>query len=473
VLYVPDGTYRIGFEAFPTHYPTYYGGAETLAEADDVVVAGGNVSNINAHLRRIVFATPWPPAATLSGAGQDGWGPQVAAGPDGAVTGVWYRRDGRNSRVQVATLAPNEYWSPPMDLSPLGEDASDPQVAMGDRGTAVVVWRRWDGTNYRVEASSRGENGKWSAPVTLSRAGEDAWDPRVAMGPHGMAVVVWRRTDGTSHQVQAVTRVAYGPWSSPVMLSTAGGDAWDPQVAIGSDGTATVVWSRSDGSNERVQATTRAPNGSWSSPVTLSEAGADARNPQVVVGSDGTATAVWRAWDGASDRIQASSRPAKGVWASPATLSTVSGNVYDPQLAVDPQGMVTAVWSWWNVDHGQVQTASRPPGGAWSRPKTLSNCCDNAEAARVVAGSDGTVTALWRESSLYGDFYEHLVAATRVPDGSWSPPIVVSEDSLRAYGAQVAAGADGTVAAVWERRIGANDRIQAVVIPVTASRRNR
>jgi hypothetical protein len=52
--------------------------------------------------------------------------------------------------------------------------------------------------------------------------------------------------------------------------------------------------------------------------------------------------------------------------------------------------------------------------------------------------------------------------------------MTVSEDSLRAYGAQVAAGSDGTVAAVWERRDGADDRVQAVVlIPVPESRRKR
>jgi hypothetical protein len=472
LLYVPDGTYRIGFAPVGPYHQTYYDGAETLAEANDVIVAGGNVSNINAHLRRIVIAAPWPAATSLSGAGQDAWGPEVAAGPDGAVTAVWYRRDGRNSRVQVATLAPNEHWSPPRDLSLPGEDASDPEVAMGDRGTAVVVWRGWDGAHYRVQASSRGENGQWSAPVTLSRAGEDAWDPQVAMGPHGMAVVAWRRSDVTGHQVQATTRVAYGPWSSAVMLSTVGDDAWDPEVAVGSDSTATVVWSRSDGSNQRVQATTRAPNGSWSSPVTLSEAGADAWNPKVAVGSDGAATAVWRGSDGGSDRIKASSRPAQGVWSTPATLSTVNGNVYDPQVAVDPEGMVTAVWSWWDGDHGQVQTASRPSGGTWSRPVTLSNCCADAKAPRVAAGPDGRATALWR-ATLYGA-YEQMVSATRTPDGSWSVPIIVSEEGIRVYGAQVAAGSDGTVAAVWERRDGADDRVQSVVlIPVPESRRER
>ena len=469
VLYVPDGTYRIGFFPFGQYHPTYYAGAETLAEANDVIVRGGNVSNINAHLRRIVFTEPWPPATSLSSPGQDAWGPQVAAGPAGAVTAVWYRWDGRNSRVQVATLAPNEHWSPPTDLSLPGEDASDPQVAMGARGTAVVVWRVWDGAHYRLQASSWGENGKWSAPVTLSRAGEDAWDPQVAMEPHGTAVVVWRRSDGTGHQVQATTRVAFGPWSSPVMLSTVGGDAWDPEVAVGSDSTATVVWSRSDGSNERVQATTRARNGSWSSPVTLSETGGDARNPRVAVGSDGAATVVWRHWDGSTDRIQASSRPARGVWSTPATLSTGSGDSYDPQVSMDPDGMVTAVWSWWDCCHGRVQAASRAPGGMWSRPVTLSPIDHNAQAPRVAAGPDGRATALWR-SSLFG-VYDHMVA-NRTSDGSWTDPIIVSEESLHTYGAQVAAGPDGTVSAVWERREGADDRIQAVVlIPVPESRR--
>ena len=471
VLYVPDGTYRIGFTALGPYYPAYFDGAETLAEADDVIIASADVSNINAHLRRLVFTDPWPPATSLSGAGQDGWGSQVAVGPDGAVTAVWYRRDGRNSRVQVTTMAPNENWSQPRDLSLPGEDASDPQVAMGERGTAVVVWRDWDGANFRVQSSSRGENGKWSAPATLSQAGEDAWDPKVAMGPRGIAVVAWRRSNGIGHRVQASTRVAYGPWSSPVMLSAVGGDAWDPEVAVGSDGTATVVWLRSDGINERVQATTRTPYGSWSAPITVSEAGSDASNAKVTVGSDGAATAVWRGGDGGSDQIKGSSRPAKGVWSIPVTLSTVSGNVYDPQLAVDPDGMVTALWSWWDGNQGEVQTASRRPGDTWSRPVTLSSCCEDAQAARIAVGSDGRATALWR-ATLYG--VSHMVAATRTPDRSWLAPIIVSQDSVGGYGAQLAAGSNGTVAAVWERRDGADDRVQAVVlVPVPKSRRNR
>ena len=42
-------------------------------------------------------------------------------------------------------------------------------------------------------------------------------------------------------------------------------------------------------------------------------------------------------------------------------------------------------------------------------------------------------------------------------------PTTVAE-GIRTYGHQVAAGSDGTVAAVWELRDGADDRIQSAVL---------
>lgn len=474
VLYVPDGTYRIGFASdFGPYYPVYYDGAADIAGANDVLVAGGNVSNINAHLVSFFEpepepGEPWPPSVALSGTGRDAWGPQVAVGPDGAAIATWYRRDGLNDRVQASIRASNGSWSAPVTLSETGEDASDPQVAAGERGAAVVVWRRWDGTHFRVQAITRRVNGSWSAPATLSEAGEDAWDPEVAMGPHGMAVVVWRRSDGTKGRVQASARMAYGPWSSPVTLSTAGEDAWDPQVAVGSRGTAVAVWSRSDGPSDRVQATTRAPNGSWSTPVTLSETGGDALHPQVAVDPNGAATVVWRLSDGGSDRIQAASLASGEDWSTPSTLSDESWDddrppdVYEPQVSVDPDGMVTVVWGSQNCCRSRVQASSRARGGMWSAPATLSEF-DDAESARVAAGPGGKAIVVWRAAGILGG---RVMAASRKPDGSWFPPTMLAE-GVRTYGHQIAAGSDGTVAAVWELRDGGEDQIQSAVLVPT------
>ena len=44
-------------------------------------------------------------------------------------------------------------FSTPKTLSPAGQDASEPQIASDASGDAVAVWRRYDGTNFRIQAS--------------------------------------------------------------------------------------------------------------------------------------------------------------------------------------------------------------------------------------------------------------------------------------------------------------------------------
>jgi 5-hydroxyisourate hydrolase-like protein (transthyretin family) len=467
VLYVPPGTYRIGFAAFGPFLPVFYDGVDNLGDATDVTMADADVPNINAHLvpESTVPPPPWPTAATLSAAGQNAWAPQVAVGGNGAATAVWYRRDGSHSRVQATSRAGNGPWSSPVNLSKPGEDASDPQVALGPKGTAVAVWRVWDGAHYQVQETSRAADGTWSAPVTLSKPGGDSWDPQVAASAKGTAVAVWRQADGTRSLVQAVTQAANGRWSAPVALSKDGGDAWDPQVAVGSDGTADVVWSRSDGAHYRVQVTSHAANGSWSSPVAVSQAGEDAWDPQVAVGAKGTAAAVWRRSDGINDRVQASSAQPGGAWSTAVAISPAGRNGYDPQVTVHPDGMVTAVWDRWDGSNDRVQAASQAPGGPWSTPKTLSRAGESAEDPQVAGGPDGKASAVWRQSDVFNG---RVLAAIRMPDGSWSGPTELAQSEgpnyvPTTYGPAIAAGSDGAVGAVWERRDDADDRVQGVV----------
>ena len=468
-MFVADGSYRIGFrnDEIGLWPPAYYDAATTIEEADDVVVAGADVANINGHLGSGGVGPepvdPWPAAATLSEDGQDAWGPQVAVDGRGGATAVWYRWDGNHNRVQATIRAANGSWSSPVSLSSAGEDGWDPQVAVGPWGQAVVVWRQWTGTVYQLLAATRpSESGPWSAPAVLSAAGENAWDAEVAMGSQGQAVVVWRRWTGTGYQVRSSTRAtAGGPWSAPGSLSAARGDAWGPQVAVGPDGTTVAAWSHSDGAEYRVQAATRSRGGSWSSPFALSPGGADAWDPQVAVGPGGTATVVWRRSAGGSDLIQAASAPQAGPWSTPASLSTPGGDAHSPQVAVDGDGVVTAVWSRWDGNADRVQAASLHPMGMWSIPQTLSQAGQTAHAPQVSSGPDGRATVVWR---LVDGFTEWVEAATRRPDGSWPSPISVVGGSARAYGPQVATGADGTVAAVWEWRDGAYDRVQGAVV---------
>lgn len=478
-VYASPGTYRIEYIDLSLTYqqPLFYGaaadGVDNVGAAADVVVADADVTGVDVHLVPAQSNAPaqWPQhVRTLSTDGQDAWAPQVAIGPDGAMTAVWYRSDGSNTRVQVSTRLASGAWSATTSLSAAGTDALDPEVAVGTDGSTAVVWRQWDGAYYRVVTTSRATpDSSWSAPTTLSAAGRDAWDPQVAVGVKGTVTVAWRRSDGSHERVQASYKPAKKPWSGPATVSAAGGDAWDPQVAIGAGDRSVVAWSRTDAVQSWVQAATQSGNSPWSVPVNLSGAGVDATEPQVAAGGGGVVAAIWRSWDGNNERVQAASTTG-GAWTSPATISAAGRDAHDPDVAVDSTGTATAVWTRWDGSEDRVQSAWLNPGGAWSTPATLSHGGRAASSPHVAAGPGSAATAIWTDSATY-DFSEFVDVATRLSDGSWSAPTRLAALAPGYSSARVAAGPDGTVGAVWERRIDSTDRVQGVVqfSPATAS----
>src|SRR5699024_5955268 len=121
-----------------------------------------------------------------------------------------------------------------------------------------VVWARAedpDGpagpedTDFRVQGRRIAPDGApEEATRTLSGAGEDALAPRVAVSPEGEATVVWKRFNGSHYLVQAGRIAPDGTFGGSQPLSEAGKNAVEPEVAVSPDGTATVVWSRFGGS---------------------------------------------------------------------------------------------------------------------------------------------------------------------------------------------------------------------------------
>jgi hypothetical protein len=104
---------------------------------------------------------------------------------------------------------PFEAWasSQVQTLSDPGRDAVEPQVAVDADGDAVVVWRRFFGTSWRVQARAQARSGSLRVVNTLSdpdAAGPfSELAPRVSIDRDGDAVVVWARSDGTNSRVEA------------------------------------------------------------------------------------------------------------------------------------------------------------------------------------------------------------------------------------------------------------------------------
>lgn len=297
----------------------------------------------------------WSAPANLSAAGAGS--AVVVAGPEGNVTAVWLleREEGRRSVVQSATRSAGGSWSAPAGLSPPRKAARSPQIALDPQGGATAVWE--EEYSGAIESSSRSVGESWSAPVTLTAPGVRANWPQVAVDSQGNATAIWadrasddRRPRIQIHRVQTAIRPLGGTWSAPVNISEVGRRlVQDPQIAVSPQGEATAIWQRSDGENLVVQGATRPVGGVWSRPVALTTGrGRGGQNQQLVVDSQGNATAIWEGYDTRrSSRkfvIEAAKHPAGGAWSRPTDVTRWTNGFGDPQIAVDPQGRSTAIW---------------------------------------------------------------------------------------------------------------------------------
>ncbi len=362
-------------------------------------------------------------------------------------------------------------WSlPATDLSDgPSNNASSAQVVVAADGATTVVWERHNGSSWIIQARTRpAGSGTFGAVVDLSTAGQSAKDPQLAVGSDGAITVIWLRSNGSHDIVQARTRPAgSNTFSAAEDLSVAGQDAYFPQLAVaaGAAGATTVIWTRSNGSNRIVQARTRpAGSSTFSAAENLSTVGQDAYGPQLAVGSDGATTVVWNRSNGSHLIVQASTRPAGSpTFSAAVSLSAVGQHSYEPQVAVAAgvNGATTIIWTRNDAVSRFIQVRTRPAGsGTFSAVVDLSAAGQNAYHPEVAVAADGATTVLWRHDNSSSD---SIIQVRTRPAGSGTFGAVVDLSAVGqdAYSHQLAVAADGATTVVWERSNGSNSIIQA------------
>jgi hypothetical protein len=416
----------------------------------------GDFTNAILHAAVRPAGGAWQAPINLSAAGQNAGAPQVAVNAQGNAVAVWTRFDGTSRIVQGAVRPAGRAWQAPVDLSAAGQSAVAPQVAVNAQGDAVTVWIRSNGTNDIVQAAVRLHD---VAPVDLSATGQDTLAPQVGVDAQGDAVAVWTRSNGTNDIVQAAARPAGGAWQAPITLSATGQNAVAPQVGVDAQGDAVAVWTRSNGTNDIVQAAARPAGGTWQAPITLSAAGQNAVAPQIGVDAQGNAVAVWTRFNGTNDIVQAAARPAGGAWQAPVDLSAAGQNAVAPQVGVDGQGDAVAVWIRSNGITDVVQAAVRSGGGgAWQAPINLSAAGQNASDPQVTVNAQGNAVAVWTRSNGSNDIVQ---AAARSGREAWQAPINLAAAGQNASDPQVTVNAQGNAVAVWRRFNRSNWIVQA------------
>jgi Glycosyl hydrolase family 26 len=394
--------------------------------------------------------------------------PDVAVAADGTATVVWSARTNGRFTVYMRHIGPDGT-GPATPLSEPSQDALAPQVAVAPDGTATVVWIRSDGSSFVVQARRVGPDGTLAAATeTLSETGRDAADPQVDVGGDGTATVVWKRFDGSRYLVEERRLTAAGallPAAASNVLSEPGQDAVEPAVAAAPDGGAAVVWSRYDGTHSIVQARRIDPSGSPAATTAgLSAAGQSAVQPQVAVAPGGAATVVWTRFDGShwviqKQRLAVAGAP-EGVVAN---LSNPTGNAAEPQLAVGGDGKVTVVWDRYDGSSFVVQARRIDAAGAVAaNTLNLSATGRDAGEPQVDVSPNGTATVLWSRFDGSNFIVQRRDVAA---NETLSAVSGLSAPGRRGSAPAVAWGSGGDLMTSWRRFAGSGDAVEAAPLP--------
>lgn len=282
----------------------------------------------------------------------EGEGPQVAVGPSGAVVVVW---SGAGYTLRARRISADGKVGPVRKIaSGYGRgthNTSEVDVAMGGDGVATIAWSQVIAEpaepkglrilSARVHVRRLASDGRLSPAVELPPAGAENRAPRVAVDRLGRATVCWAMHTDTTHGVRAV-RVERGGAIGPVHEISSPKQYWPgggPEIVMDAAGRATVIWADSDA----LIARRIGVGGSLGTAHVLAQGGSKF-GARAAVDAAGRVVVAWR--DATSgDLVRARRIAGDGTLGPLLTLMASPGATSDPDVAVDPVGAATVVWS--------------------------------------------------------------------------------------------------------------------------------
>lgn len=399
-----------------------------------------------------------------------GYQPHVAVNERGDSLAVWTTADA--TAVHSAFRPRTSGWSAPAQISTAGHDPVSPRVAFDRRNNAIAVWSANDSAveddpNF-IQAAVRPAGGSFAAGETISNESGTADDPQIAFDEHDNALLAWTRHDGSTQRIETSSRPKDGGFGAARVVSPAGEDAYEPRIAVNES--AGVVWSISLGEGAlRVQGAFRQKGGTFGAPQTLSERdGDDSFGPSVAIDQGGNVLVVWTRSELLNfPVVQFALRPRTGSYGEPAAVS--AGGVsaaFEVQVATDRWSNAMAVWT---VDADVndptnptwVEAAFARAGGPFGPPQRLSDVNRNASEPRIAFESDGDAVVTWAGEDSSGTPRIH--ASFRPAGNGFLPAAILSPAGSEAFNPQVSGGRGSVV--VWSRSAAANVVAEASVKP--------
>lgn len=307
------------------------------------------------------------------------------------------------------------------------------------------------------DGGSAGNASGWSKAVAIN-AGEfgNAQLPGIGFDDDGNALAVWYEADEVETSIWSNRYVPEQGWGEPELVEEQPGDALDPSLAVAPDGSAFTVWVQDDGERLSVYAARFVSGEGWSSRVLLESGDSgDAGQPQVVVGADGNAMAVWRQYTGSRADLWASQYVAGIGWDSAELIEGMdSHSAAEFDIGMDADGNVLVVWQHDGIGGPSIFHTRYVAGEGWTYPAMLEEDDDSdATLPKIAVAADGSAIAVWQQRD---DIRDNIWASRYVVGEGWDVPVLIEFGTGAAFEPEVGIDADGNAVAVWHQFVSVN-----------------
>ncbi len=185
---------------------------------------------------------------------------------------------------------------------------------------------------------------------------------------------------------------------------------------------------------------------SWSTAVNVSSSGFLLSNPEIAIDADGVMTAIWSHVGVSTKTVQVSTSSDGQVWTSPVNVSPISHEAIQPHLVVDGTGRVTVIWMNEAGDYEVIWSSKRESGATtWSEPVQLSGTNQDTSQAQLVVDSAGVVTTIFNNRTV-----GEIQSRTSNNGAAWTNVVTLDSSTSSYLGQpQIAVDGSGRVTAVW------------------------
>jgi hypothetical protein len=205
------------------------------------------------------------------------------------------------------------------------------------------------------------------APLLAADNEWGAYDHDIAHDMQGSALAVWEQYDGVRYSIWANRKLAGHGWGVAQMIETEKyGNAYNPRIAVDSQGNAVAVWQQVGSASSHIAANRYMVGTGWSASTWIEAAEADsAQAPQVRFDSQDNAVAVWQQRQGIRTSIHANRLKVGAGWGKAAQIAPAQRNAHSPEINIDAQGFVVAQWQNPEGTQNYKGQSRLMAGGSW------------------------------------------------------------------------------------------------------------